>query len=360
MTTVKMPDKTPAVSVIIPTYNRAKLVCEAIDSVLAQTFTDYEVIVVDDGSTDGTGELLKAHYGERIRYVYQKNAGCSAARNRGSAASRGHWLAFLDSDDLWLPEKLGVHMEFVQRAPSQMVGAFSDGIERNVREDSERGLREFEEVREYIPVRKDGQLRLRHVVNLLVRGCFAKTSTLMVRKRCFETVHGFDEIMRYGEDRDLLLRIARVGSIGYTARPLVVTRRHGGNMRSQCRDALAGRARFYRRLAAHRNRMSADREERFRNYYSRVCSGYAGVLLEQRRWDEALPWVFRGVGVRPTVGLVAKFLVACAEVVGLPAHQGLPFWGQRREAWAELRSLPGWWRRPALLARYVRTLWQGA
>ena len=93
------------VSAIIPTYNRAALVTEAVDSVLAQTYQNVEVIVVDDGSTDGTQERL-AQYGDKIRVIYQQNAGPSAARNLGIASATGSLIAFLDSDDLWLPTKL--------------------------------------------------------------------------------------------------------------------------------------------------------------------------------------------------------------------------------------------------------------
>ncbi len=96
----------PTVSVIIPTYNRRAYVQEAIDSVLAQTYTDYEIIVIDDGSTDGTGEALRERYGDKIIYEWQENQGLSAARNRGIESSRGQYIALLDSDDLWMPEKL--------------------------------------------------------------------------------------------------------------------------------------------------------------------------------------------------------------------------------------------------------------
>ena len=98
-----MPNYT--ISAVIPTYNRRDMVCEAIDSALTQTYPCHEIIVVDDGSTDGTGELLREKYGDRIRYIRQENAGPSAARNRGIEAATGEWIAFLDSDDLWVEEK---------------------------------------------------------------------------------------------------------------------------------------------------------------------------------------------------------------------------------------------------------------
>ena len=97
--------KTPCISVIIPTYNRAHFVREAIDSVLGQTYQDFEIIVVDDGSTDDTKTVL-ALYGNRIRYLHQKHRGRSEARNTALKSAAGKFVAFLDSDDIWLPRKL--------------------------------------------------------------------------------------------------------------------------------------------------------------------------------------------------------------------------------------------------------------
>ena len=98
-------DPRPTVSVVIPTYNYGRYICETIDSALAQTYKPLEVIVVDDGSTDDTRERLAA-YSDRIRYILQKNSGPAAARNTGIVAAQGEFVALLDSDDLWLPEKV--------------------------------------------------------------------------------------------------------------------------------------------------------------------------------------------------------------------------------------------------------------
>ena len=107
----------PRVSVVIPTYNRREYVQEAIDSVLAQSYTDYELIVVDDGSNDSTGEALHSRYGDRLAYEWRPNAGVSAARNRGLELARGEFIAFLDSDDVWLPQKLQQQVAFLDESP---------------------------------------------------------------------------------------------------------------------------------------------------------------------------------------------------------------------------------------------------
>src|SRR5271156_236898 len=102
------------VSAIIPTYNRGYVVGKAIDSILNQTYDNIEIVVVDDGSTDNTQEKLK-EYGDRIRVVYQKNSGPSAARNHGVRASRGEFIACLDSDDVWMPTKIERQVSLLQQ-----------------------------------------------------------------------------------------------------------------------------------------------------------------------------------------------------------------------------------------------------
>jgi glycosyltransferase involved in cell wall biosynthesis len=106
----------PKVSVVIPTYNRAKLVLDSIDSVLEQTFRDFELIVVDDGSTDDTRETLQM-YGDRIQYIHKKNGGVSDALNCGIHHAKGDWIGILGSDDTWLPNKLEVQMQDIAANP---------------------------------------------------------------------------------------------------------------------------------------------------------------------------------------------------------------------------------------------------
>ena len=107
------------VSVVIPTHNRVEFIGETVDSVLAQTYTDLEVIIVDDGSSDGTGDYIRSRYADdsRVRYIWQENAERSAARNRGIDEARGEFVAFLDSDDLWLPKKLELQMQIMEARP---------------------------------------------------------------------------------------------------------------------------------------------------------------------------------------------------------------------------------------------------
>ena len=108
--------KVPSISVVIATYNRASLLPETLDAVLAQRFRDFELIVVDDGSTDETQQVLKP-YGDRVRYFYQENSGPSAARNLGVRHARGEWIAIQDSDDLFAPDHLESLFAFAEKNP---------------------------------------------------------------------------------------------------------------------------------------------------------------------------------------------------------------------------------------------------
>jgi len=104
------------ISVIIPAYNAARFIRRTVDSVLGQTYKDIELIVVDDGSSDDTGRIIK-EYGDKVRYIYQNNAGDGPARNTGILAAKGEWVAFLDHDDEWLPAKLALQMDLLERNP---------------------------------------------------------------------------------------------------------------------------------------------------------------------------------------------------------------------------------------------------
>jgi glycosyltransferase involved in cell wall biosynthesis len=115
----------PKISVIVPTYNRERFIIKAIDSILNQTYKDYEIIVVDDGSTDETKKALQAY--SQIKYIFQDNGGVSSARNTGIMAAKGEWVAFLDSDDEWTEDYLSVQMEQVKEFP-QAVGHMTNAV----------------------------------------------------------------------------------------------------------------------------------------------------------------------------------------------------------------------------------------
>jgi glycosyltransferase involved in cell wall biosynthesis len=207
----------PQVSVIIPTYNRRELVRRAIRSVLEQTDPVEEIVVVDDGSGDGTREALHAEFGDRIQYVWQPNAGVSAARNRGLRQAQGQYLALLDSDDEWLPEKTRLQRHFLEAHPDFGM-VLCDVIRMTAQHEHIDVFRR----RDFIP--RDGWV----LPWVLANPALAPASA-MFRREVLDTVGGFDESLRTAEDIDFHLRVAREWRIGIVEQPLVrAMRDHDG------------------------------------------------------------------------------------------------------------------------------------
>jgi len=197
----------PEVSVIIPTYNRREFLREAIASVLAQTYRDFALIVIDDGSEDDTAAVVREFTG--ICYVFQPNRGVSAARNRGVALSSGALLAFLDSDDLWQPRKL-----------EQQVAFFSAHSDARICQTEEIWLRHGVRVNSHNKHRKAGGDIFARSLAL----CLVSPSAVMLRRDLFERMGGFDESLPACEDYDLWLRIAATEPIYLIETPLVIKR----------------------------------------------------------------------------------------------------------------------------------------
>lgn len=207
----------PKVSVIIPTYNRRDYLQEAVTSVLTQTYDDYEVIVVDDGSTDCTGEMLTARFGNQIQYVWQENQGESVARNRGIEMSSGKFIAFLDSDDLWLPDKLAEQVPILDTERNVgMVFCQSWIINKTGHRIDER------------PFGRDIDVVKLNFETLCFHNKISGPSTTMIRRSVFEKIGLFDPEIRFGEDWDLWLRMAIHYKFDFISRPLVCIRRHQG------------------------------------------------------------------------------------------------------------------------------------
>lgn len=199
----------PRVSAIIPTYNRRELVQRAIDSALAQTLPPDEIVVVDDGSTDGTGDALKARYGERIAYLWQPNAGVSAARNAGMSHARGALFALLDSDDLWAPEKTERQCAYLAANPD--IGMVVCDVARM---DADGKPYDFFRRRDVIAT--DGWA----LGELLMNPALVPASA-MLRREVFADVGGFDTALRTAEDIDFFLRVAQRWQVGVTEGAMV-------------------------------------------------------------------------------------------------------------------------------------------
>lgn len=189
----------PLVSVIIPAYNAAPYVAAAVDSALAQTYAPVEVVVTDDGSTDGTAEILRPYReAGKITYIYQKNAGLSSARNTGIRASHGEYIALLDSDDLFLPDKIERQIGYLEAHPA--CGISYCGIAHFYEEDPERMLNlkyEYYSGADFFPA-----LLWKNFVNPL---------SVVARRSVFETIGFFDEDLKRSEDWDFWIRAAYAG-----------------------------------------------------------------------------------------------------------------------------------------------------
>jgi len=216
----------PLVSVVVPAYNCAPFIGETLESIYRQTYPHWEVIVIDDGSTDETRAALAPHIG-KIRYFHQKNRGTAAARNAGVRQARGELIAFLDNDDIWLPEKLELQVQVMQRSLECGL-VFTDG--KIYTADGSR--RES-----VISSRLDGWIdahRTKDVLvatgdivrNLLFRNEIASASSVMVRRECFDRAGGFDEAIAIADDYDLWLRIARSHPVALIQRCLYMWRWH--------------------------------------------------------------------------------------------------------------------------------------
>jgi glycosyltransferase involved in cell wall biosynthesis len=205
------------VSAIIPTYNRRELVVRAIDSVLSQTRSVDEIVVVDDGSTDGTEAHLRQRYGDRIRYVWQANAGVSAARNHGMSIAKGKYFALLDSDDEWLPEKTARQVEWMDTHPD-----FGMVICDVQRVDGEH--RPIDVFRRRDTIREDGW-----VLRWIIHNPALAPASALLRREVIDDVGGFDTGLRTAEDIDFHLRVAQRWRIGVVEAELVrAMRGHDG------------------------------------------------------------------------------------------------------------------------------------
>lgn len=257
------------VSVVIPTYNRAGSIIQSVKSVLRQSFEDIEVIVVDDCSSDDTVDVLSRIEDQRLRVVvHDENAGAGAARNTGIRESRGEYVAFQDSDDEWLPEKLAKQLSVLGERGADWVAVYCGLLivkDVNQREGDRTRIR-------YVPDGSVEQLE-GDLVRPLVDRSFISTQTLLVRRDALEAAGQFDESLPALEDWDYILRIAQVGKIAFVDEPLVLQRFSADSItRSEARRVDA-RVKILNKL---NGRLIATPRELNRHYYS-IAGGFRRV-----------------------------------------------------------------------------------
>lgn len=306
----------PKVSVVIPTYNRAAKVQKGIESVLTQTFSDLEVIVVDDGSADDTGNVIAKTFGDRIRYYYQANQGASAARNKGIAEARGEWIAFLDSDDEWERDKLEWQFKTLERFDPQCGGCYTDVRLVNYPE-----TRTFFQLAEE-SYRHQGEMGVsKEALKLLVRpggaGMVICLSSFMGRTDLIRKTGGFDLKLPYSQDSEFLFRLAMLTSFCYVNRPLVrfdrspVEQRHVGvsaqwtKMEFWLRDSqsrLEGLLRLSEGLPREVVKLIQEQ-------LGSIHSGWANWYLATGQYGKAREAISRAMRMDPTFNIAVKWFL---------------------------------------------------
>jgi GT2 family glycosyltransferase len=263
-------DMPPLVSVVIPTYNRCDRLAGAIESVLHQTYAPLELIVVDDGSTDGTADLLKA-YGDGIRVIHQENRGVSGARNTGIRAANGELIALLDSDDRWLPAKLEHQVSFFMASAGAMIC-----------QTEEIWIRGGKRVNPKNRHRKFSGMIFEKTLPL----CLVSPSAVMMRKSLFQEVGLFDEDLPACEDYDLWLRITWKYPVHLIRMPLIV--KHGGHADQLSAMPELDRYRIHALLKILRSGcLSQSQRKAALDTLTAKCSVYAGGCRKRGRSDEA-------------------------------------------------------------------------
>ena len=199
------------ISVIIPTFNRKETLKRAIQSVVMQSYTPYEIIVIDDGSDDGTKEWLKDNF-PNVKYIYQMNSGVSSARNKGIKFARGDWIALLDSDDEWLPSKLKDQANEIELNPAAKFLHTNEIWIRN-------GVR----VNQMKKHKKYGGYIFEKCLDM----CRISPSSVLIKKDIFDEIGMFDETLKVCEDYDLWLRFASKYQVHFLDQPLI--KKYGGH-----------------------------------------------------------------------------------------------------------------------------------
>ena len=281
------PTPPPTVSAVIPVHNGQAYVAEAIDSVLAQSFAAIECLVIDDGSTDGTREAV-GRFGQAVTYVHQMRSGVSTARNRGTELARGELVAFLDHDDVWLPDKLSLQIDALQPSRPTMVlcgvemvdaaGAPLGDLKRlGARSDLLSGMLLF-----------DGTETV---------SC---SSTGLIWREELLAMGGFDPALGMSADWDLLLRVLLEGRLGYVDQPLVRYRVHDAAMSRRVRPMERDMAHAFAKAFAH-PQLPPDLRRSRALAYSRLYRMLSGSYREAGEWSDALRTLAIALRHRPAL-----------------------------------------------------------
>jgi glycosyltransferase involved in cell wall biosynthesis len=305
---------TPLVSVVIPTFNRVQQVQAALMSVLAQTYPEYEVIVIDDGSTDGTGEAIQrlinqqGENGKQVRYFFQPNQGQSTARNKGIDEARGEWVAFLDSDDVWLPGKLERQVRAIEEFKGKCCACITDArLIDNLGMDTTAFRRSGKRYEETLGIDPEASATL-----VKYRDPFW-VSTLLVRTDVVKQVGGFDPDIKYAEDHDCFFRLSLATSICYANEPLCLLDRSQSPQGGICRPwdkvevRLRGSQSMLEKWLKLDSKLQPDLRKTIVQNLRHVHSAWTNWYLEHERYEEAREAVSKAVKYEFTSKLAIKW-----------------------------------------------------
>jgi glycosyltransferase involved in cell wall biosynthesis len=305
----------PKVSVVIPTYNRSDKVRKGVESVLAQSFTDLEVIVVDDGSSDNTEQTLRQAFGDRIRYYFQPNQGVSVARNKGIAEARGEWIAFLDSDDLWEREKIERQFNALQQCGSPCGACYTD-----VRFFNHSETRTMFQLAQN-SYRHESTMGVNtDVPRLLVKpggaGMVVCLSSLLVRRDVIQQTGGFNPGLLYSQDSEFMFRLAILTRFCYVNCPLVQFDRSPADIRHVGVQSEWNKVEFWLRDSQLRLEgllRLADGQPEVRNLVRRqlgsIHSGWVNCYLESGQYAKARVAASKAAQMALTFNVAVKWML---------------------------------------------------
>ena len=276
----------PTVSVVIPAYNAARWIGETLDSILAQAFQDFEVIVVNDGSTDDTAAVV-AGFGDRVYCIHKPNGGQASARNVGIRAAKGEYIAFVDADDLWAKEKLQLQVDLLKR--TGLAWVYCDAFAF----DDTNGAR----------LHRIGNVAHQYdgdILKTLFFADFIPSPTPVIRRSVFEHVGYFDEdrTVRNREDWDMWLRIAACYPIGLVSEPLADYRVHSTSMTGNEDPQVFLQGHFAvieRAIAREPTRLGPLKNREMANRFSQV----AGIYAQREMWLEAQRMYIQAMRILP-------------------------------------------------------------
>jgi len=308
--------RAPLISVVVPTYNRFEPTSTAIESVLSQTYANREIVVVDDGSCDGSGEEVRrfveeqARAGENIRYVRQENRGPSAARNTGIAQARGEYIAFLDSDDVWAAEKLDHQIRALDQFRGKASACITDA--RQV-DDAGSEVSSFQRFEHHY----QGETGIASNAEERLAGTFCGfwVSTLLATAEVVRRIGGFDTEIGFAEDQDFFFRLSRSTPLVYVNQQLIRTDRSATPRGSGCRPwdkkevQLRGQERMYGKWLAAGDDLRPEVRRTVQHSLRSVHSGWTNWYLEKQQYGEARRSVSRALHYEAEPRMLLKWVL---------------------------------------------------